>query len=314
MVRWTGRGSIESLKSTVEEIIRSMKAKSKVRVIGDCLAVSGSDPAYFASALDRTPGVAWISVGAGGKIGTESALLAKKYLRRGHRFEVIAESSSGAATSDLAGEATSAILGAVPGSRSDSRKPKRLFRVAKDGEASVVGVQLREGPGGTTLGTGVAVCFVSGGKHSSVVAWQALLSGFRAALVHYAINDEALREVARLYVELVSRVGPRGIRLEVIRGSSTEGALARRATGGSERFFMGCHAGGEPCPKTLIGRVESPLFALTEEQFDEIHVSLSLKGEDSKPSWGGLFSSGRPRPMEFSGWAGSAAEVLSRLS
>ena len=304
---------MESLKSGVEDILRSLVARSNVKVVGDCLVIKSRDAVSVASALDRTPGVAWISVGSEGKVGAEGANLARKYLRKGDRFTVFAESSSGTAESDLAGEATSAILGAVPGSRSDARKPKKVFRVTKDGELCVVGVQLREGPGGTPTGDERAVCFVSGGKHSSVVAWQALLTGFRVTLVHSATGEDALREVGRLYVELVSRVGSGGVDLEVVEGSSTEKALALRVASKDERYFAGCHAGGTPCPRSLIGKVESPLFALTEEQFVEIQGSLGLMGDESSASWG-RGAQGQFRLRKFSGWAGSAAEVLSGLS
>lgn len=311
IVRWTGKGSIRSLESMVRSILTSEGQRVEVRMAGHSLLASGTDPVWVASALTWTPGVAWIAVGLEGDVGEAGAELARKFLREKGRFEVVAE-TTGEPASDAAGEATAAILGAVKGSRVDTRNPNVVFRVSRDEGTAAVGVLIRRGPGGSPIGSGEATCLVSGGRHSAVVAWQALLSGLRIRLVHGFVGDSALREVAKLYVELVSRVGEGGVTLEVVGGATLEKALASSVAGEPAAAFVGSRVGGGPVPASLRRATVAPLFLLTDAQFDEGARSLSLRDVDTPSRWTEPTKGDSPSGS-FTGWAASVGEVVRGL-
>ncbi len=289
IVRWTGRGKLGDLRSSVAAVCRVERAGARVRSQGATILVETPEPVGIATALQCLPGVSWIAVGysAGSfaGVGKKASALARIHLRKGRTFSVVAESDSkGATPMDVSGAVSAAILGAVKGIRVRDDRPDYVFRVAYEGGRGAVGVQLKEGPGGTPVGSATATCLISGGMHSSVVAWHALTCGFSVRLLHVASDEESLREVARLYSELSNRVDPSKVELEVFEGGSVlSAALSGGRPGG--RIFGGFHSGCGEVPGRLEGVAEAPLYLLTEEEFREGLSRMALKGHAARRAW-----------------------------
>ncbi|MDE1852948.1 MAG: hypothetical protein KGI38_04265 [Thaumarchaeota archaeon] len=315
VLRWTGEGDFARLEASVERILGARRIQAAVRRMGDSLAVTGPEPALVSALFQHMPGVAWSAAGiyATGLKGVTkaSATLASKYLRRRDRFSVDAEVSTGV-PSDLAGAVTAAILESVKGSRVSSYAPKVRFRAALDGSKGVVGVEIFQGPGGIPTGSVSAICFVSGGTHSSVVAWKAVLMGLRAKLVHVKSDEESLLAVANLYSELSHRSDPRGLALEVLDGASVPVALKRYAAGHAAISFGGFTAAGGNIPDMLKGLVAAPLYLMPEETFEAEFSSLGLKGYDMKTEWDGDGSE-KYSARSFGGLTADVSEVLDGL-
>lgn len=299
IIRWTGRGSLRALESGLRRVLEDEGMKARVRRIGGSLIVDGAEPTSVATLFRNMPGVSWIAVGTpvGSymELGAASKTLAGKYLRRGERFAVLAEATGSAVASDVAGAVASSALGVVEGVRIDEEAPRTRFRAAFDGAWGAVGVELFEGPSGVPTGSERAVCLVSGGKHSSVTAWMALLSGYRVSLVHVKVDDESLREVARLYSELSNRADYSKLSLEVLDRGAGLGALAEIASRGTP-VFGGFHAGCSDIPERLAGLIEAPLFLLPEREFDSAYEGLGLKGKVDRQVWK------NKSPSEVSRW------------
>ncbi len=318
IVRWTGRGAIDDLGASLKGVLRVEEMKADVRRAGGSFIIEGADPVGAAALFRHMPGVSWAAVGRTSDsvrgLGKAAFLLAPAYLKRGETFSVIAEASvEGVTSSDVSGAVTSSILEAVKGARVAEERAKVKFRVAYEGGRSAVGVELWEGPGGIAVGSEIVQCLVSGGMHSSVVAWYALLSGCKVKLIHAKVDESSLREVAKLYSELSNRVDPSGLSLEVLEGRSPAGVLKqslRRSTG---PVYGGFHTGCSRIPRGLVDKVDAPLFLLTEEGFTRAFSGLSLKGQDAKEGWrevgvGGMTS------RSFGGQRGDMHAVLDGLT
>lgn len=316
ILRWTGRGSFADLQSSVNFVLKDNGVQGQVRSAGNSVIVEGSEPLGVAEMFEHMPGVAWTAAGIAtnsfkGLVGV-SGDLARKYLRRGDRFAVEAEGVSNAVASDVVGAVTSRILDTVKGVRVSIEVPRVRFRAAYDGSRGTVGVEVKRGPGGVPTGRDSVVCLVSGGSHSSVVAWMATLMGFRVRLVHAKSKEEGLRAVARLYSELSHRADPRGLRLEVLEGSSESDALPRHAARSRDPVFGGFHAAGGGAPRSLRGSVKSPLYLMPEERFISEFESLRLKGYDSLADWK-VPGSKKFTVRTFGGVAADVSDVLDGL-
>jgi adenylyl- and sulfurtransferase ThiI len=256
---------------------------------GNSIMVEGPEPLGVAALIGNTPGVAWVAVGFAvrsfGGLSAVSAVIARKYLKPGDRFSVEAEGSSGVLASDVQGAVASGALEAVKGARVSQDRPKVRFRAAYDGSRGVVGIEARVGPGGFPTGRSSVTCLVSGGKHSSVVSWMALLAGYRLRLLHAKVDEEGMLEAARLYSELSHRTDPRALRLEVVEGGRPAEVLARLVKGSKGPVFGGFHPNGGEIPESLAGIALAPLFVMPEERFEVEFDSLSLKGIKSKMHW-----------------------------
>ncbi len=287
ILRWTGRGSLDDLQSSVSFLLGENGVGGKVARIGHSIAIEGPEPLGVASLLGQVPGVAWVAAGASGgsarELSAAAEKLARNYLRSRDRFSVIAEGTGGAFASDVAGTIVGGILGAVRGSRVSSDSPKVRFRAVMDRGEGAVGVEVMAGPGGTPTGKESATCFVSGGRHSSVLAWFAVLQGFRVRLVHVAARDEGLRAAARLYSELSHRSDPRWLVLEVLDGDTVPGAMSRYA-GSGEPVFAGFSAAEGKKP-IAAAKVLAPLFLLPEERFRAEFDALGVKEANSPVDW-----------------------------
>jgi hypothetical protein len=316
VARWTGRGSIGALRGAASRRLAADGIKAKVGVFGGSIVVEGPEPLRVATMLGTMPGVAW--VGAGVSVSSVSELsaatgsLAKKYLRKGGKFSVLAEAGEGMVRADLASSATSSVLDSVKGTRVDEEAPQVRFRVAFDGSLGVAGVELANGPGGAPPGKDVAACLVSGGKHSSVVAWMAMLSGFRVKLVHARVDGDALKEVARLYLELSQRGDPGALSLEVLEGADPASELGSWSKENDFLVFVGSHAGCSGFPPGLGQRAKAPLFVLSEERFDAEYKGLELRGVAGATGWrtGG---GGRFETRRFAGAVGDVSQVIDGL-
>jgi hypothetical protein len=316
IIRWTGRGSMQSLASSIAFGLGSEKARAEIMKFGNSLAVVGPEPARICSTFEWMPGVSWVAAGylADDLHGlTEAASsLARNYVRRGDRFIVDAEATMGGRESDLGGAITSRILDTVKGARTSAVSPRLRFRAAADGERGVVGLELARGPGGAPMGTVEVSCLVSGGKHSSVLAWNALLMGLRVKLVHASAGEEALLAVARLYSELSYRVEPRGLRLEVLDSPSAESAIVGFAARAKVKVFAGFTAAGREIPAGLSNSVTAPLYLMPEAAFDSEFASLKLRGADTRMAWGGKKGGGFAT-RTFGGRTADVSEVLDGL-
>jgi hypothetical protein len=243
----------------------------------------------LAALLENLPGVGWLAVGRPSDsvrgIAGELARLARVYLKPGGRFAVRAETEdANVKPSDLSGAGTSAVLDAVKGSRVSEEAPTTVFRVALDRKGGVAAVEIGRGPGGAAMGRRVARCLVSGGRHSAVLAWTAMLSGYSVQLVHAEAGEESMMAVARLYAELSHRVDPGRLSLLVLRGGGTASMMSQWASGARGPVFAGFHAEchGE---KKIAKNIESPLYLLPEEEFNRIFSGLRVKPVDAKEGW-----------------------------
>jgi hypothetical protein len=211
---------------------------------------------------------------------------------------------------DLAGAMTSKILDAVKGARVSDR-PKVRFRAAFDGRGGVVGVEVKRGVGGAPTGTERVACLVSGGVHSSVLAWMSMVQGFRVSLVHVEVAEESLRAVARLYSELSHRGDPRWLDLEVVRGGSVAGVLRSYGAESEVPVFAGFHSSGASVRTRLRG-VSAPLYLMPDEMFQSEYDALGLWPYDSPVEWGSKASPGRGR-RRFGGVAADVSGVIDGL-
>jgi hypothetical protein len=306
LLRWTGRGSLSDLQGSVVHILKERKTKVKVAPIGGSLLLEGGDPVSHCLTFENLPGVAWGAAGYAGdgvkELAKAAEVLARTYLRKGTRFSVQAESTEKGSSSDLAGAVMASMLEVVKGARA-SGESKLRFRAAMDGTEGVVGVEVTEGPGGTPTGDEAVTCLVSGGVHSSVLAWDALVAGYRVRLVHAAAGEGSLRGVAKLYAELSNRVDPRGLSLRVLEGGDPAGMIARYVAVEDGTKFAGFTA-GHKVPPEFRGKVSSPLYLLPEEEYVSKLRGLKLKSVDEKAMWG-------TRPADYSerSFGGIAADV-----
>jgi hypothetical protein len=316
IVRWTGRGVAAHLESSVRFVLKDRGVAAKLLQVGGSLVVAGPEPVGVCSMFENMPGVAWTAAGylveGPGDLARASSLLAASYLRRGTKFAVLAETTGGGRPSDLAGAVTSAMLEKARGSRASADSPEVRFRAALDGEKGVVGVELARGPGGSPTGGEMVACLVSGGRHSSVVAYCALLRGYRVRLVHASTGEAGLYAVARLYAELSNRADPRGLSLEVLEGGSPAGMLAAYAAGSSEEVYAG-FTPDRPAPGALADRAQSPLYLMPEESFASEFGGLHVKGDERVTDWGDAGASSY-QVRGFGGRRADVSQVIDGLS
>ncbi len=276
------------------------------------MIVEGTDPVGTAVALGHLPGTAWIAVGLAFNsmkdVAPAAGRIAMRYLTRGDRFVVIGEGTGGAPGADVAGAVTSGILDAVRGARV-SEAARVRFRAAQDGGGGVVGVEIIEGPGGSSTGETWVNCLASGGAHSSVLAWYALLMGYRVRIIHMRTVESALIAVARLYAELSHRVGPGSLKLEVVEGGGEALAQHLDGTGG---VFGGFRPTSKPVPRALLKAVSAPLYLMPEEMFVSQFESLGVKADDSEAGWCELGGT-ELRVNAFDSWAEDISAVLDGL-
>jgi len=286
ILRWTGKGSLDDLRSSVAYILGVEGIRARVSNLGDSVILVGPEPLRLAALVGNMPGVSWVAAGftahSHQELSGAARKLAKRYLRKGDRFFVEAEGTAGVLASDISGIVTSVLLDGAKGSRVSSDSYKVRFRAAFDGVNGVAGVEVRRGPGGAPTGREQVVCFVSGGIHSSVIAWEAVLHGFKVRLVHAKYSEESLRAVARLYSELSYRADPRGLSLEVLEGESVSGALSRYAGSFKGKVFGGFTPGAQG--RQLL-KVLSPLYLLSEEEFASEFIALGIKSFDLPEDW-----------------------------
>ena len=283
---------------------------------GNSLIFSGVDPVGTAELLRHVPGVSWLAVGF--PVGSNKSLkrgasvLARKYLKPGRRFSVVTEvSGTSVPASDFTGAANFAILEAVEGARVDEAKPNVTFRVALDGSAGAIGVHIIDGPGGNPSGSERAMCLVSGGVHSSVMAWMALLAGYSVELVHAQVADQSLRAVARLYAELSHRADPSELSLRVVRGGGAPRRLSEAAAEAPGVVFGGFRATGPGIPPSLK-TVKAPLWLFPEEGFESEFQGLALKAHHRMQDWAEK-GRGVGRSRSFGGTTADVSRVLDGL-
>ncbi|MDG6988934.1 MAG: hypothetical protein JRN21_06365 [Nitrososphaerota archaeon] len=286
-----------------------------VRAAGSSLVVSGPDPVRVCALFQHLPGASWLAAGyevrTVGEAAKEAGTLACRYLRRGSRFVV--EAQGGAVTSaDLAGTVTAKILDAVPGARVSSESPEITFRAAMDRAGGVVGVEVFRGPGGVPTGRKRVACLVSGGKHSAVLAWYAVLMGYAVTLVHVKSNDEGTIAAAKLYSELSHRADPRGLKLVVLEGCPVPAAVKAYVSDAETPVFGGFTASGSGPPEWARGVQQNPLFLLPEEEFEPRFVALGIGSVGGATDWG-VRGDHEYLRKEFGGVTADVSEVLDRL-
>jgi hypothetical protein len=327
LLRWTGNGSLRDLLSTASSVLRANGVRNaKLVRIGGSIAVQGIRSISVARRLKNLPGLQWIALGrrtepTAGSV-TESLLpIARNYLVKGSTFRVVAEvQGDRARESDFAGAASSRLLDEFRGTKIEERRPEVSFRVAVDSSVAVVGVEVYQGVGGApTSRRKRAFCLVSGGMHSSVVAWMAAREGYSVSLVHVHENDPAMLEIARLYSELSSRMDPSHLSLDVLvpdEFSNFGGVLLARIRDMSGRIlFSGAHAECRNASLLSSTNVASPLFLSSEEEFQTILRSLGLGGYSGEipPSLANRVLSSRFKVRSFGGLRADAHTVLDAL-
>ncbi|MDG6917218.1 MAG: hypothetical protein JRM85_06475 [Nitrososphaerota archaeon] len=316
IARWTGVGSIADLKSSVGHILEAEGLRGDVERVGDSLIVSGPEPARACSVFRHLPGVSWLAAGYAvhGTAERSSAIaeLAGRYLRRGRTFSVQAEVTIGTPASDLEGALISQILD-VKRARVSSSSPQVMFRAALDDEGGAVGVELSHGPGGVPTGKEGATCLISGGRHSSVMAWQAVLMGYRVRLVHASEGDDSLLAAASLYSELSFRSDPRWLSLLVVGGGEVVEALRNVVPKRRDPVFCGLRAPASGAAWLAQAGAESPLYLLSEEWFDFEFQKLGVREWRSAPERS-VRGPTKAVVRSFGGRRADVSEVLDGLS
>ncbi len=306
---------MDGLRSSAEFVLRSNGLRGRVWAVGNSVVAEGAEPLRAAAALAHMPGVAWVAAGMVVPSMKDAALsagsLAKRYLKKGGKFAVEGEGARGTVGADVAGAVTSGVLEAVKGARV-SETARVRFRAALEEKRGVVGVEVANGPGGTSMGEEWATCLVSGGSHSSVLAWNALLAGYRIRLIHAETDERGLLAVARLYAELSHRVDSRGLMLEVLAGGNVPKTLASCLSKSEGKVFAGFHSTGGPVPAPLVGRLASPLYLMSEELFLSEFEALGIRGDDARVNWGAAGVAGSAS-RTFEGWAEDVSAVLDGL-
>lgn len=271
-----------------------MPLRGRVQVSGGALVVEGPDPVMLESLLGRAPGVAWIAVGMAtaslNGVGGAAGLLAKRYVRNGSRFKVEASGGEGASPSDVGGAVVSAVLEEVGRARVDEERPQVVFRAVMTRSEGAVGVELARGPGGVPTGSKEVTCLVSGGMHSSVLSWVALLSGYRLRMVHAKADEESVLAVARLYSELSHRVDPSALTLEVLAGAEGVAMLNWVSRRSGQPVFVGSHSGCSSLPEPMGTVMQAPLYLAQEEWFISETSGLSLRPLERRLRWVGIGS------------------------
>src|SRR2546427_2210224 len=287
LLRWTGFGALDDLERSATNVLAG-RGFGVVKV-GETIAVLGGEPATAARHCAHLPGVTWIGLGYTSEGGLESLLvslqlLGERYLKRESRFGVQVEvTRNNILKGDVIGAANSRLLGLRKGARIDERNPELIFHVALDRNQGVACVEIRRGVGGVPTSTAKAFCLVSGGMHSSVVAWMAALAGFSVELVHLRTSEESVVEAGRLYAELSHRTDPTRLKLTLLTGSknSPKGVLAAwlKKRGAESPVFAGYHleCRGEFTWPGVTG-VAYPLLLFPEQEFKRVFNSLGLTG------------------------------------
>jgi hypothetical protein len=319
LVRWTGRGRIDELAESVARVLRAAGLRARTRVLGGSIVVSGPRPTDVALLLRNLPGVSWVAAGfsfsSPGELADSTSRLARAYLKRGGSFATWAESTHGGARAgDLTGMVNSAVIDAVGGARVEGRKPDVRFRVARDRLGGAVGVQLAEGAGGRAVGAERVHVLVSGGKHSSVLAWTALLSGKGVEMVHVDAGHESLLGVARLYSELSNRADHTKLSLTVIRGAEVGRAVRWWLEREGRELYGGWHAECHERVPEHRGRLFAPVYFLPEEFFDRTLAELSLSDAGERASWPEGEPAGRVRVLRFGGRRADVHDVMDSLA
>ncbi|MCL4355708.1 MAG: hypothetical protein JRM79_04410 [Nitrososphaerota archaeon] len=316
IARWAGSGSIADLQSSAEHMLGAEGIRGEVERLGSSLVVSGPEPARACTLFRHLPGVSWLAAGyavhGAAELSTAAGELARRYLRGGGTFAVEAEVTTGAAASDLEGALTSHVLD-LKGARVSSSSPRVTFRAALDTAGGAVGVELCRGPGGVPTGRNGASCLVSGGRHSSVMAWQAVLMGYRVRLVHAAEGGDGLLAAAELYSELSYRSDPRWLSLSVIEEGQVWQGLRRLSPGGRDPVFCGLTASTGRSTWLAETGAASPLYLLSTEWFDSEFKKLGIRECRSAPDRGPA----RPAKIvvkSFGGRRADVSEVLDGLS
>jgi hypothetical protein len=260
--------------------------------------------------------VSWVAVGMAGEtlgeVGRGAKILARRYLKPGSRFRVEATGGQGVSPSDVGGVATSSVVDEVRGARVNENSPQVVLRAGLAESGGFVGVENARGPGGTPTGDREAVCLVSGGLHSSVLSWMALLSGYRVRMVHAQEDEESALAVARLYAELSHRVGPTAVALEILVGGDPATMLNWLARQEAGSVLIGSHSGcGEP-PKSLSSFAEAPLYLAQEEWFLAETEGLIPKTDGRRTDWSGR-SQAPLRILRFDGLGADVNQVLDGL-
>lgn len=317
ILRWTGRGGADDLESSVRFVLKSEGVRARVRTSGGSVVVEGTDPVRVVSLFENFPGVSWIAAGYSGRtlreLAAGAATVSSRYLRRGGGFRVDAEATGGRYQSDLAGALTSAILERVKGARVAEAGAKVRIRASLDSGGGAVGVELRRGPGGAPTGRAGATCLVSGGTHSSVVAWMSVLTGHRVTMVHAKEGEPGLRAAAKLYAELSHRSDPRWLRLVVLEGGSVPSMLFAYVSDAKGEVFGGFTSSGGAPPPGFGGRVLAPLAFAPEEFFLAEYAGLGIGGDPAKTKWerGG---GGKAASREFGGRRADVSDVIDGLA
>jgi hypothetical protein len=286
LVGWSGNGELDDLHRTVARKL-GLK-RGAVERSAKALIVEKEDPVAVARKLAHLPGAEWIAVGYSfeGTVALTSSLrsLAKRYLRAGSGFRLAARvERSSQEEGDVLLEGNGTVLKSVKDSKVDERQPDVTFRIAMVADRGVVGAQLKKGPGGVPTSTRARVfCLVSGGYHSSVMAWMSVLSGYSVTLIHARTDDESLRQVGRLYAELSKRSDPGSLSLEVLDGEGSPGSRVQAwlATGpgptmaGIHPECRGLKAAGKFASHSFVSL---PIILLQEEEVTSKLESLGVR-------------------------------------
>lgn len=298
IIGWTGKGRLSDLReSALGSLVAGHARGVRLKTVGVSLVCSGADLAVVSRTIANLPGVGWVALGFEVSNGLQgftkaASVLARRYLSPGTTFAVsAAAATSNQSEGDMILAVSSTILSRVRGTHVQETKPKVRFRISFSGSVGACGVQIREGVGGVpTSRRRIAHCLASGGRHSSVAAWMAALSGFSVRLVHVRVDDASLREVAKLYSELSHRMDPSRLSLHIVEGRGVAAQTLSSWLGSSKglHVVVGAHL---ECDREAMNYASSappgilfPVMLLQEEDLREVYQALGMKEIDGVPS------------------------------
>ncbi len=303
----TGRGSTER----ASERIRNSVGKRDVLQMGK-VAVLRNSSAIDAYRISKLPGIMWTAYGfisKGESIIRDAVDLASNFIRKKRSFSVIVAEDN-PEFSDIKMSIEGSILSKFQKKKINEKKPDLTFILSGAGKGYAFGLKLYEGVGGSMQGEEIVTCIVSGGMHSSVVAWLSCLSGKGVRIVHSLASTHSLYSVARLYERLSAMSDPTLVELRVLKGEGREEDVLYSWLEDNGPAFSGNHV--ECSSKLFSEKVIAPAYILPEEVFAKYLREMRLPNFERRVGEGGRYV--KYKELSFGGRSANMHEVIDSLS
>lgn len=302
----TGRGKTER----AGERIRNSVGKRDILQIGK-VAVLRNSAAIDAYRISRLPGVMWTAYGF---ISREESILkdavdlASNFIKNKRSFSVVVTEEKPELT-DVKMSIEGNILSKFQKKKINEKKPDLTFILSRTEKGYAFGLKLYQGVGGSIQGEETVTCLVSGGMHSSVVAWLSCLSGKGVKIVHSLSSTYSLYSVARLYERLSSMSDPTLLELSVLKGEGREEDVLYSWLEDNGAVFSGNHI--ECSSKLFSSKVIAPAYVLPEEVFAKYQREMRLPNFERRIGEGGRYV--KYKEFSFGGRSANMHEVIDSL-